>query len=67
MGRPGSSARVQPGRPKPSAGSAAFIQRPPEAGTLERGDSKAVTVDKPGTYTYFCKFHPFMKATVEVR
>jgi plastocyanin len=38
-----------------------------DTGDLERGDSKAITLEKPGTYSYYCRFHPFMKATVEVR
>ena len=38
-----------------------------DTGDLDRGDSKAVVLDEPGTYAYFCRFHPFMKATVEVR
>jgi plastocyanin len=38
-----------------------------DTGDLDRGDSKGVLLDEPGTYTYFCRFHPFMKATVEVR
>ena len=38
-----------------------------DTGDLATGDSKAVTFDKPGTFTYYCKFHPFMKATVEVQ
>ena len=37
-----------------------------DTGDLDRGDSKTVTFDEPGTFTYFCRFHPFMKATVEV-
>jgi plastocyanin len=37
-----------------------------DTGTLKKGDSGAITLDQPGTYTYFCRFHPFMKGTVEV-
>jgi plastocyanin len=37
-----------------------------DTGTLEKGDSKAVSLDEPGTYTYYCRFHAFMTATVEV-
>jgi len=25
-----------------------------------------VTFDEPGTYPYYCRFHAFMKGTVEV-
>ena len=38
-----------------------------DTGDLDKGDSKSVTFDKPGTFTYYCRFHPFMKATVEVQ
>jgi len=38
-----------------------------DTGDLDQGDSKSVTFGKPGTFTYYCRFHPFMKASVEVR
>jgi plastocyanin len=38
-----------------------------DTGTLEKGDSAPVSFDEPGTYSYYCRFHAFMKATVEVR
>jgi plastocyanin len=38
-----------------------------DTGDLDQGDSKTVTFDKPGEFTYYCRFHPFMKATVEVQ
>jgi plastocyanin len=38
-----------------------------DTGTLKQGESGAVTLDEAGTYTYFCRFHPFMQGTVEVR
>jgi plastocyanin len=38
-----------------------------DTGDLDRGDSKTIAFDEPGTYAYFCRFHPFMKATVEVQ
>jgi plastocyanin len=38
-----------------------------DTGDLDKGDSKTITLDQAGTYSYFCKFHPFMKATVEVQ
>lgn len=34
--------------------------------SLSKGNEGEVTFDEPGTYAYFCEFHPFMKATVEV-
>lgn len=33
---------------------------------LKVGDSKRVTLDEPGTYSYFCSYHRFMEGTVEV-
>lgn len=33
---------------------------------LDRGQSKRIAFDKPGTYEYFCDFHRFMTGTVEV-
>ncbi len=38
-----------------------------DTGTLAPGAGKTVTFTKPGTYTYYCQFHAFMKATVTVR
>lgn len=35
--------------------------------TLSQGDSYRQTFNKPGTYTYICSFHPFMKGTVIVK
>ena len=33
---------------------------------LGQGESGPVTLDEPGTYTYYCTFHRFMTATVVV-
>ena len=33
---------------------------------LANGDTYEVTFDEPGTYEYFCKFHPAMRATITV-
>lgn len=38
-----------------------------ESGTMAKGESKSVTVSKPGTFVYYCAFHPFMQATVVAR
>ena len=38
-----------------------------DTGTLDEGDSATAPLDEPGTYTYFCRFHPFMNGTVEVQ
>lgn len=35
-------------------------------GTLDDGQKKSVTIEKAGTYEYFCQFHAFMKGTVVV-
>lgn len=37
-----------------------------DTGTLKRGDSAEVTLDQPGTYDYYCRFHQFMNATITV-
>lgn len=34
--------------------------------SISQDQEGEVTFDEPGTYAYFCEFHPFMKATVEV-
>jgi plastocyanin len=38
-----------------------------QSGTLNQGDTYTQTFDTPGTYDYFCEFHPNMKGTVVVR
>ena len=38
-----------------------------DTGSLDRGDSKPVTLSKPGSYSYVCEFHAFMKGTVVVK
>lgn len=38
-----------------------------DTGTLNKGDKSTIKFDKPGTYSYYCRFHAFMKATVEVK
>lgn len=37
-----------------------------DTGTLDLDDEGTATFDEPGTYSYYCRFHAFMKATVEV-
>lgn len=37
-----------------------------DTGILEKGESKTITFDKTGTYTYHCTPHPNMKGTVVV-
>jgi plastocyanin len=38
-----------------------------DTGDLDRGDARTVTFDRAGSFTYYCRFHPFMKATIEVQ
>ncbi|MET0750584.1 MAG: cupredoxin family copper-binding protein [Solirubrobacterales bacterium] len=38
-----------------------------DTGNLAKGESKSVELDHPGSLSYYCRFHPFMKATVEVQ
>lgn len=37
-----------------------------ESGALAKGATFQFTAGAPGTYTYFCRIHPFMKATLTV-
>ncbi len=37
-----------------------------QSGTLNQGDTFTQTFDTPGTYEYFCEFHPNMSGTVIV-
>ena len=37
-----------------------------DSGTIQGGKSGSVTFSKPGTYGYFCQFHPYMKGSVTV-
>jgi len=38
----------------------------PESALLAANDTFSVTLTKPGTYTYHCKPHPYMKGTIVV-
>lgn len=38
-----------------------------DTGVLAQNESKTVTFDKPGTYTYHCSVHPSMKAEITVK
>lgn len=38
----------------------------PSSGTLQQGESYTYSFDAVGTYSYFCGFHPSMKASVTV-
>ncbi len=37
-----------------------------DSGNLNPGQSFSFTFDKPGTYSYICTYHPFMKGTIIV-
>lgn len=37
-----------------------------DSGTIKGDESGSVTFTKPGTYAYFCEFHPYMKGSVTV-
>ena len=37
-----------------------------DTGRLGLGEVKEVTIEEPGTYSYYCVFHRFMTGTVEV-
>lgn len=37
-----------------------------DTGTINPGHAARITVDKPGTYTYYCQFHAFMTGTIKV-
>ena len=38
-----------------------------DTGTINPGGHATVTFTKPGTYTYYCQFHAFMRATITVK
>ena len=38
-----------------------------DTGTVTPGHSAAVVLTKPGTYTYYCQFHAFMRGTIIVK
>lgn len=37
-----------------------------ETGPIDTGKTGEITLEKPGTYQYYCAFHPFMKGTIVV-
>ena len=37
-----------------------------ESGSLDTGQSGEVTLEEPGTFAYYCLFHPFMKGKIVV-
>ena len=37
-----------------------------DSGTIKGKATGSLTIDKPGTYSYICEFHPFMKGEITV-
>ncbi len=37
-----------------------------ESGSIDTGQTGKVTLEKSGTFAYYCVFHPFMKGTITV-
>jgi plastocyanin len=37
-----------------------------DTGAIEPGESAEVTLNRSGTFAYYCAFHPFMKGTITV-
>jgi plastocyanin len=38
-----------------------------ESGPIEQGKTGTIKLEKAGTFTYYCVFHPFMKGTITVK
>jgi plastocyanin len=38
-----------------------------DTGTIGHGQTKSVTLETPGTFSYVCSFHPFMHGSITVR
>jgi plastocyanin len=38
-----------------------------DTGSIGEGQTKSVTLDTPGTFSYVCTFHPFMHGTLTVK
>jgi plastocyanin len=37
-----------------------------ETGSIKQRESKSVVLKKAGNFDYYCAFHPFMKAKIQV-
>jgi plastocyanin len=37
-----------------------------ESGTIKEDRTGSITLEKPGTFSYYCAFHPFMKGKIVV-
>ncbi|MFN8163229.1 MAG: cupredoxin domain-containing protein [Solirubrobacterales bacterium] len=42
------------------------VLAPIESGSIDTGEAATITLEKPGTFAYYCAFHPFMKGTITV-
>jgi plastocyanin len=38
-----------------------------DTGSIGQGQTKAITLETPGTFSYVCSFHPFMHGTITVK
>ena len=50
-----------------TAHTATSTQQAFDTGTVKPGHSVTVVLKKPGSYTYYCQFHAFMRGTVVVK
>lgn len=37
-----------------------------ESGTIKEDQTGSITLEEPGTFSYYCAFHPFMKGKIVV-
>jgi plastocyanin len=37
-----------------------------DTGLFGKGESRSIEFDYPGTYTYYCSIHPFMRGEIDV-
>jgi plastocyanin len=49
-----------------TAHTATATDRTFDTGTLKPGQSRTVTLSKPGTYAFYCQFHAFMQGKITV-
>jgi plastocyanin len=49
-----------------TAHTATADQGAPDTGTINSGQSRTITFNRPGTFPYHCAFHAFMTGTITV-